>query len=155
VETEVAQSEAPAEEVKITVIFPKHEADIIGAFEARVREFEQKSGVKVDLIQSDWDSIADRVIPEMATGGSAYDVVEFDNGWVAEWCGAGWTTPLDDFMTAGYTDELITLSHLCSDFSFLTLWLRCSYGLPDQLDAYDPGCVLYPSCLASDRRVLK
>ncbi len=101
-------TEAPQiEAAKITVIFPKHEADLSGAFEARVREFEKQTGIKVDLIQSDWDSIADRVIPEMATGGSAYDVVEFDNGWVAEWCGAGWTTPLDEFMPAGYTDGMI------------------------------------------------
>lgn len=106
-ETQPVQTEAPAGETKITVIFPKHEADLTGAFEARVREFEKQTGIKVDLIQSDWDSIADRVIPEMATGGSAYDVVEFDNGWVAEWCGAGWTTPLDEFMPAGYTDGMI------------------------------------------------
>ncbi len=106
-ETEVVQTETPIQEVKITVIFPKHEADLTGAFENRIREFEKQTGIKVDLIQSDLDSIADRVIPEMATGGSAYDVVEFDNGWVAEWCGAGWTTPLDDFMPAGYTNGMI------------------------------------------------
>jgi multiple sugar transport system substrate-binding protein len=91
----------------ITVIFPLHEADLIGAYESRIREFESQSGISVDLIQSDWESIADRIIPELATGGSAYDVVEFDNGWVAEWCGAGWATPLDDFMPAGYTDGMI------------------------------------------------
>jgi len=91
----------------ITVIFPRHEADITGAFEARVREFEKSTGIKVNLIQSDWDSVADRVVPEMATQGSAYDVVEFDNGWVAEWCGAGWVTPLNDFMPAGFTDGMI------------------------------------------------
>ncbi len=91
----------------ITVIMPRHEADLTGAFEARIREFEAQSGIKVELIQSDWDSVADRVIPELATGGKAYDVVEFDNGWVAEWCGAGWVTPLDDYMPAGYTDGMI------------------------------------------------
>lgn len=99
-------SPQPAQE-KITVIFPRHEADIVGAFEARVREFEKTTGIKVELIQSDWDSVADRVIPEMATGGSAYDVVEFDNGWVAEWCGAGWVTPLNDFMPEGFTQGMI------------------------------------------------
>ncbi len=91
----------------ITVIFPQHEADLSGSFEARVHEFENQTGIKVELIQSDWDSVADRVVPELATGGSAYDVVEFDNGWVAQWCGAGWTTPLDDYMPAGYTDGMI------------------------------------------------
>lgn len=91
----------------ITVIFPKHEADIKGAFEARIHDFEKESGIKVNLIQSDWDSVANRVTPELATGGSAYDVVEFDNGWVAEWCGAGWVTPLDTYMPKGYTDGMI------------------------------------------------
>ncbi|WP_054521262.1 extracellular solute-binding protein [Thermanaerothrix daxensis] len=105
-EATTAAPPQPAQE-KITVIFPRHEADITGAFEARVREFEKTIGIQVDLTQSDWDSVADRVIPEMATGGSAYDVVEFDNGWVAEWCGAGWVTPLNDFMPANFTDGMI------------------------------------------------
>ena len=59
------------------------------------------------LIQSDWDSVAAKVVPELATGGKAYDVVEFDNGWVAQWCGAGWVTPLNEYMSAGYTDGMI------------------------------------------------
>ena len=111
--TEAPQSSAPeatqpaAEPETITVIFPKHEADLNGAFEASIREFEKQSGIKVELIQSDWDSVANRILPEIATGGSAYDVVEFDNVWVAEWCGAGWVTPLNDFMPAGYTDGMI------------------------------------------------
>ncbi len=105
------EPEAPAEEAvegeSITVIFPQHEADLSGAFEARIHEFEEESGIKVNIIQMDWTSVADKVVPEMATGGSAFDVVEFDNGWVAQWCGADWTTPLDTFMAEGYTDGMI------------------------------------------------
>jgi multiple sugar transport system substrate-binding protein len=104
----VAATQPPAAAAEtITVIFPKHEADLNGAFEARIREFEKQSGIKVELIQSDWDSVANRILPEISTKGSAYDVVEFDNGWVAEWCGAGWATPLNDFMPAGYTNGMI------------------------------------------------
>ena len=62
----------------ITVIMPKHEADIKGAFESRIKQFTEDTGIQVNLIQSDWDSVADRVTPELATNGSAYDVVEFD-----------------------------------------------------------------------------
>lgn len=91
----------------ITVIFPKHEADLTGAFEARIREFEAQSGITVELIQSDWDSVAAKVVPELATEGKAYDVVEFDNSWVAQWCGAGWVAPLNDYLPAGYTDGMI------------------------------------------------
>lgn len=104
---EEAAPPAAGEAETITVIFPQHEADQVGAFESRVAAFQEETGIQVTLIQSDWDSVADRVVPEMATQGSAYDVVEFDNGWVAQWCGAGWTTPLTDYMPDGYTDGMI------------------------------------------------
>jgi multiple sugar transport system substrate-binding protein len=107
VEPATPEPEPEAEAETITVIFPQHEADLSGGFEARVREFEDETGIQVELIQSGWPAVADKVVPEMATGGSAYDVVEFDNGWVAQWCGAGWTTPLDDYMEPGYTDGMI------------------------------------------------
>lgn len=99
--------EAATTSETITVIMPKHEADIKGAFESRIKQFTEDTGIQVNLIQSDWDSVADRVTPELATNGSAYDVVEFDNGWVAEWCGAGWVTPLNGYMDADYTKDMI------------------------------------------------
>jgi len=104
---EPAVEEPAAASETITVIFPKHEADFKDAFDARIREFEAETGITVNLIMGDWESVANRVVPELATGGSAYDVVEFDNGWVAEWCGAGWATSLNDFMEPGYTDDMI------------------------------------------------
>ena len=103
-----AETEDPVVETEtITVIFPKHEAEWADVYEPRIKQFEEETGIKVALIQSDWDSVADQIIPEMATGGSAYDVVEFDNGWVNEWCGAGWTTPLNDYMSDDFTDGMI------------------------------------------------
>ena len=104
---EPAAEESMEESETITVIFPKHEAEWADVYEPRIKQFESETGIKVELIQSDWDSVADRIIPEMASGGSAYDVVEFDNGWVNEWCGAGWTTPLDEYMSEGFTDGMI------------------------------------------------
>jgi multiple sugar transport system substrate-binding protein len=98
-------SEGLAEE-KITVIFPKHEMDTVGIFEAQTREFEELTGIKVELIQAEWDKTADKVIAEMSAGGSAYDVIEFDNGWVAKFLKAGWLVPLDDYMPSGWKDGL-------------------------------------------------
>lgn len=100
------QKEA-SDQKEITVIFPQHEADKIGAFPARVKEFTEQTGIKVNLIQLGWDEVADKVLPELASGGSAYDVVEFDNGWVAKWTNAGWITPLDEYMPEGYTDGMV------------------------------------------------
>ncbi|HEY9594213.1 MAG TPA: sugar ABC transporter substrate-binding protein [Spirochaetia bacterium] len=91
----------------ITVIFPKHEADLSGAFASRVKEFEAVSKIKVNLIQMGWDDVNNKLTAEMASGGSSYDVVEFDNGNVAAWLGAGWVEPLDSYMPKGYTNGMI------------------------------------------------
>ncbi|GAB4447071.1 MAG: extracellular solute-binding protein [Anaerolineae bacterium] len=98
---------ALAQDESITVIFPRHEADLVGAYAARAAQFESETGIGVTIIQGGWEQIADRILPEIATGGSAYDVVEFDNSWVAEWCGTGWLAPLDEFMPEGFTEGMI------------------------------------------------
>ena len=105
---EAAPAEAEEELAgqKITVIFPKHEMDTIGIWEAQTREFEKKTGIKVELIQAEWDKISDKVIAEMSAGGSAYDVIEFDNGWVAKFLKAGWIVPLDEYMPSGMKEGL-------------------------------------------------
>ena len=94
-------------QASITVIFPKHEADLSGAFAARVKEFEAVSKMKVNLIQMGWDDVNNKLTAEMASGGSSYDVVEFDNGNVAAWLGAGWVEPLNPYMPKGFTDGMI------------------------------------------------
>ncbi|MHB8279151.1 MAG: ABC transporter substrate-binding protein [Candidatus Humimicrobiaceae bacterium] len=101
---------APAKEElagqKITVIFPKHEMDTVGIFESQTREFEKLTGIKVELIQAEWDKISDKIIAEMSAGGSSYDVIEFDNTWVAKFDKAGWLVPLDDYMPSGWKEGL-------------------------------------------------
>ncbi|MCZ7542526.1 MAG: extracellular solute-binding protein [Anaerolineae bacterium] len=96
-----------AQDESITVIFPRHEADLVGAYAARAAQFQSETGIGVTIIQGGWEQIADRILPEIATGGSAYDVVEFDNSWVAEWCGTGWLAPLDEFLPEGFTEGMI------------------------------------------------
>ena len=94
-------------QASITVIFPKHEADLSGSFASRVKDFEAASSIKVNLIQMGWDDVNNKLTAEMASGGSAYDVVEFDNGNVAAWLGANWVEPLDSYMPKGYTNGMI------------------------------------------------
>lgn len=101
------REEAKVEKETITVIFPKHEADLAGAFPQRVQDFTEETGIEVKLIQMGWDAVADKIMVQMAGGGDAYDVVEFDNSWIASWLGAGWITPLDDYMPAGYTRGMV------------------------------------------------
>lgn len=112
-EEAVEEETATKEEVEtnlageeIVVIFPKHEMDTIGIFEEQTREFEELTGIRVELIQTEWDKVADKVIAEMAAGGSAYDVIELDNTWVPKFVRADWIVPIDEFAPEGWKDGL-------------------------------------------------
>jgi len=85
------------QEQKITVLLPKHEMDTKGFWEKETRQFESESGIKVELINMAWENVAERVTQEMAAGGSSYDVVEFDNAWVAKFNKNKWLEPLDGY----------------------------------------------------------
>ncbi len=102
-------------EQSITVIMPRHEMDIKGVWERQTREFEKETGIKVELIQMAWERVADKVLTEMASGGSAYDVIEFDNVWPAKFLSAGWIIPLDEFIDRETIDRM--LPGLVSTFS--------------------------------------
>ena len=104
---EPAATEEPAAGEEITVILPKHESDLVGFWPARIKDFEAETGIKVTLINMSWDKAADKILAEMAAGGSAYDVIEYDNGWVAKFCQAGWLEPMDGYMPDGYTDGMV------------------------------------------------
>jgi len=90
---------SPTEERKkgITVILPKHEMDIIGWWETKTAEFEEKTGIPVTLVRMPWEYVADKVLAAMSAGSSEYDVIELDNAWVAKFAEAGWASPLEDY----------------------------------------------------------
>lgn len=96
-----------AERGKITVIMPRHEMDLKGIWEKQTREFEAKTGIQVEFIQMSWDEVADKVLTDLAAGGSTYDVIEFDNGWVAKFAEAGWVEPLNKYASKEYVDSLL------------------------------------------------
>ena len=92
---------------RITVIIPRHEMDLIGIWEEQTHEFEKKTGIQVELIQMSWDEVADKVLTDLAAGGRSYDVIEFDNGWVAKFAAADWLEPLNKIAPKEYVDSLL------------------------------------------------
>lgn len=92
---------------RITVIMPRHEMDLIGLWEQQIHEFEMETGIQVELIQMSWDEVADKVLTDLAAGGTTYDVIEFDNGWVAKFAAADWVVPLNEFASEEYLDSLL------------------------------------------------
>ena len=92
---------------QITLIMPSHEADILGYFEKKAVEFEKQTGVKVNMVSADWDHVADKVLPALAAGSSAYDIVEFDNCWVAQFAETGWLRPLENYAGEEYIKGML------------------------------------------------
>jgi len=92
---------------EITLIMPSHEADILGYFEKEAVEFERQTGIKVNVVSADWDHVADKVLPALAAGSSAYDIVEFDNCWVAQFAETGWLRPLETYAGEEYIKGML------------------------------------------------
>ena len=84
---------------KITVILPEHEMDMIGLHKEKTEQFIEETGIEVELINKGWEAAADDILGDLASGGGSYDVIEFDNAWVAKFTQNEWVIPLNDYMT--------------------------------------------------------
>jgi multiple sugar transport system substrate-binding protein len=63
-----------------------------------VPEFEQKTGMKVSYETPAFPVYNQRADLELSTKGSAYDVLNITFIYSSRWIGAGWFTPLDEFI---------------------------------------------------------
>jgi multiple sugar transport system substrate-binding protein len=87
----------PRENIKgqtITVLLPEW-ANIP---DEMVQQFEQQSGVTVDLNISPWDAIRNKISIAGAANSQLADVVEFDWSWTGQFGGAGWFVPLEQYL---------------------------------------------------------
>ncbi len=84
---------------KITVLLPKHEMDTVGFHEEETRKFEAETGIEVELINMAWENVAERVTADLTAGGGTYDVIEYDNAWVAKFAKNDWLAPLDEYVS--------------------------------------------------------
>ncbi|HOX31553.1 MAG TPA: sugar ABC transporter substrate-binding protein [Spirochaetales bacterium] len=92
---------------RITVIMPRHEMDLKGIWEKQTRDFERATGIEVEFIQMSWDEVQTKVMTDLAAGGGSYDVIEFDNGWVAKFAAADWVEPLDAYAGKAYLEGIL------------------------------------------------
>jgi multiple sugar transport system substrate-binding protein len=71
--------------------YPRYLADYLP-------EFEAATGAKVNYDTPSFPVYNQRADVELSTGGSAYDVLNVTFIYSGRWIGAGWFTPLDDFL---------------------------------------------------------
>ncbi|MDO4344069.1 MAG: sugar ABC transporter substrate-binding protein [Eubacteriales bacterium] len=96
-----------AEGESICVVVPRHELDSTGVIENKVRQFEEETGISVELINAAWDVCTDKIRTELSVGGSSYDVVDFDNSLVAMYIENDWLEPLDGYEGAAEIKEAL------------------------------------------------
>lgn len=63
-----------------------------------IPEFEETTGATVNYDTPSFPVYNQRVDLELSTGGSAYDVANITFIYTSRWIGAGWFTPLDEFI---------------------------------------------------------
>ena len=63
-----------------------------------LHEFEDMTGAKVNYETPSFPIYNQRMDLELSTGSSAYDVINVTFIYIGRWIGAGWITPLDDFI---------------------------------------------------------
>jgi len=71
--------------------YPRYLADYIS-------EFEQATGAKVNYETPSFPVYNQRIDVELSTGGTSYDVLNVTFIYIGRWVGAGWFTPLDDYL---------------------------------------------------------
>ena len=92
---------------KITVILPEIEMDNIGFYEAETRKFEQLTGIQVERIYGDWDDVAEFILLDLGKSGGSYDVIEYDNAWIANFHQNDWLEPLDRYVSDEYRNGML------------------------------------------------
>ena len=95
----VTESAAPTENslagTTITVLLPPW-----GEIPAdKLVEFEDATGIKVNMEVAGWDEIHDKIVIAAAANTAVADVVEVDWSWVGEFKSTGWFTPLNPYVT--------------------------------------------------------
>ncbi|MEM7023099.1 MAG: extracellular solute-binding protein, partial [Pseudomonadota bacterium] len=63
-----------------------------------IPEFEEMTGITVNYETPGFPVYNQRADLELSTGGSAYDVLNVTFIYTARWIGAGWFTPLEEFL---------------------------------------------------------
>ncbi|MCL2818983.1 MAG: extracellular solute-binding protein, partial [Actinomycetia bacterium] len=96
-----------SEGTKITVLLPENEMDNVGLHRAKTEQFTAETGIEVELINKGWEAAADDILADLASGGGSYDVIEFDNAWIAKFVENGWVAPLNDYMTDEIKDGML------------------------------------------------
>jgi multiple sugar transport system substrate-binding protein len=67
--------------------------------------FEKQTGIKVQVDFVGWDTIHDKTITTLASGGGGYDIIFIPSAYAIEYESGGWFEPIDDIIPANERDQ--------------------------------------------------
>lgn len=94
----------------------------------RAAEFTASTGIKVEIVEIDLQSMYDKEVLDMAGGTGAYDIVTWNLSWLGQWAGNGWVEPLDAYIAKD--DAQLKLDDLAPTLITQNSWQGTTYGLP-------------------------
>ncbi|MBO1913377.1 extracellular solute-binding protein, partial [Microvirga sp. 3-52] len=100
---------------EITVLLPSEiPADMLA-------EFEDETGIHVNLETSSWNNIQDKIVSALAAGVAPADVTEFDWSWIGQFGSAEWYTPLNESFDQEFIDDMPTIENFKYNGDYLAV----------------------------------
>jgi len=93
-------------------------------------EFEQLTGVKVNLEILPYPTLQEKQAVAVTQGTGAYDVVHVDCVWIGQYAGQGLVIPVEDFVKRTDPEVLALDDFIPSVLSEQGMWEGKLYGLP-------------------------
>lgn len=121
--TSPSQSEQPSEPEKPESLTIITSTDFKTFFEDLGKVFEQKYGVKINVISEAYDNTHDKITTSVL-GGSKVDMAYLDTVWPAEFASAGIILPLDEYISNDVRSSMIDA---CIN---QMVWNGKTWGLP-------------------------
>lgn len=113
-----ASTDKPYAGEEITVLLPPwYEEGITAA----IPDFEEKTGITVNLEIMEWDALKDRIVTSCSSGKAPADVTEFSWDWVSTFGASGWYEPLNDYMDESFWEDCITKESYNYDGNYLAV----------------------------------
>lgn len=81
-----------ADEISVAMVAGTETA----AIKQLVPQFEEETGIKVNLNEFNYDTLYERIYNDLRSNGGVYDVVFADDPWMPMFAGGGFLTPLDE-----------------------------------------------------------
>lgn len=93
---EAEEPEMESEPVVIRALIRPDEGNNVTTF---AQQFEEETGISVEVDFVGWAEIHDKTITTLAAGGGGYDIIFIPSANVVEFASGGWFEPIDDLIT--------------------------------------------------------